>query len=1088
MQVTKSLVVAAALAVCFLLPIAKATAKETTAKVTVVPKIGVMTSAEDIERARQMALTKSWAKNEAEKIIREASHWVDLPDSWYHEMMPPQGSVFAYGQTGCPIDNTAWPNFGSGGVADFSRPLVLQCPNGHLIDIDDPTSPYYDPGPGIAIDGVRYYLRGIWNAYVTNQLAGWGSDSGAVQMLAYAYALTGDTRYAHKAMVIMDALATLSPTTIGPRDFVSSETQVQGRLHWLTSIVYRSRIHLVNAYDIVYHGVAADEPSPTFSGRSLRENIEQGLFMDYVFDHYDMRNGRLASLHNHEADSVRGMLAVGMLLGIPEYITWGIDAIAKFLDNTIDRDGLYYETSLSYSTFSQGVFLNMAELAYNYSPDNYKGSGFPAKSDFPYEANFYDHPKLQRFLIGYRERVDAAGFRPAIGNASPNLKRQYVTSRSLEPAARLALEHFVVRCSDSQLRTQFAEMLRADSAGDTDRKRSGRWLLFHAEELPEATATASDVSVEGTESALLGGTGMGYLRSGEPPNLRAALMRGGSTLPHGHDDVLGLLLYARGWDFNTEVGYGIFGTPLHLGWGSTGIAHNLVVVNKGLRRNDGKFQVGPGGDTLAFAKGQGFSGMEMDAPQMFEAVDGVSQYQRGVWQIDVDEYDSYWVDIFRVKGGYSHDYSFHAGTTLLNFEGVQPESIPEVWTLHGLDDPHASFDEPTKSWGERITPGENIKDLGVPSEGVRPGRGWTPIPGNGYGFIHDLKGGEPTGAWSATWSMVDMSITRLRLTMLPQGGAQQVYRGVGPDLSGKSKYAWAVARREAEAPLESRFVSVIQAYGVRPTVSEIIELTHRKGHSQSAALRLELRTEGRVDYVLSNPEPELQLVATDGDHELATDAMFALVRVMGDELIGLHMVGGTYLRYGPWQVQAEKVRHDGVIEQVDYDARRLLTRTPLPSQVLNGATVVITNPAYSRNTAYKVAGVSELGDGLYAIELGQAALELGRTEIERVSGDGQLALKAPLPTAFEYNTDTRALHGKQVANGRTRTSGVVQANPSMKSLRLVEPVAGWEAGDPLVILDVSTGDTFEILTQVDAEHRGDVWEIAATVEAAVEGL
>ena len=59
---------------------------------------------------------------------------------------------------------------------------------------------------------------------------------------------------------------------------------------------------------------------------------------------------------------MRAMLGVGLLLGPARLHRWGLEELGYFWI-TINRDGLYYETSLSYSEFSRSVFLDMIELA-----------------------------------------------------------------------------------------------------------------------------------------------------------------------------------------------------------------------------------------------------------------------------------------------------------------------------------------------------------------------------------------------------------------------------------------------------------------------------------------------------------------------------------------------------------------------------------------------------------------------------------------------------------------------------------------------------------------------------------------------------
>ena len=60
---------------------------------------------------------------------------------------------------------------------------------------------------------------------------------------------------------------------------------------------------------------------------------------------------------------------------------------------------------------------------------------------------------------------------------------------------------------------------------------------------------------------------------------------------HGHDDLLGLLLFASGRALSGDIGYGIFGNHTHLGWASRGIAHNTVVVNQDQTNPDQLFRI-----------------------------------------------------------------------------------------------------------------------------------------------------------------------------------------------------------------------------------------------------------------------------------------------------------------------------------------------------------------------------------------------------------------------------------------------------------------------------------------------------------------
>ena len=148
-------------------------------------------SAEDILRARELTETAGWAKSLKNSILQQADKWVNVSDDYIRQLMPKEGSTFAYGTAGCPEHNISWTSFGRNGIADLNQPGVLRCPGGHLIDFDNPNSKYYDDGRGVVINNVRYFFRGVYNAAIVNTFTGWGSDDGVLHYLAYAYALTG---------------------------------------------------------------------------------------------------------------------------------------------------------------------------------------------------------------------------------------------------------------------------------------------------------------------------------------------------------------------------------------------------------------------------------------------------------------------------------------------------------------------------------------------------------------------------------------------------------------------------------------------------------------------------------------------------------------------------------------------------------------------------------------------------------------------------------------------------------------------------------------------------------------------------------
>src|SRR5690606_33069864 len=116
--------------------------------------------------------------------------------------------------------------------------------------------------------------------------------------------------------------------------------------------------------------------------------------------------------------------------------------------------------------------------------------------------------------------------------------------------------------------------------------------------------------------------------------------------------------------------------------------------------------------------------------------------------------------------------------------GVAPKPVEGVWTLAGFDKKYrnATFDAEGRSWGERLLVSSGtIRDLKIPGEEVKNVSRWSPPPGNGYGFIWDVKSAKTTDSWSARWNLLDGK-SQTRMTMLNPDG-QQVIVGKSPALN-----------------------------------------------------------------------------------------------------------------------------------------------------------------------------------------------------------------------------------------------------------------------------------------------------------------
>jgi len=192
-----------------------------------------------------------------------------------------------------------------------------------------------------------------------------------------------------------------------------------------------------------------------------------------------------------------------------------------------------------------------------------------------------------------------------------------------------------------------------------------------------------------TSSFIFGCMGQGSLITGTGAAKAMATLHWSGTGSHAHFDALSLNLWAK----ETEV---ISGTQYHpmagsqssRSWHESTAAHATVVVD-----NVNQGSSGPNGTHRRFRQPEdSIAGVpdwrarwywsqsiddagqlrllstefpsvqviEADAARAYDMVTNMSMYRRTVALVKIDDSDTYVVDIFRVKGGSTHDYMLHS--------------------------------------------------------------------------------------------------------------------------------------------------------------------------------------------------------------------------------------------------------------------------------------------------------------------------------------------------------------------------------------------------------------------------------------------
>ncbi len=966
----------------------------------------------DIEHGRRNAARHPWAKAIADGILGVADEWAAKDDAWILDQVPGKGACFAYGLTGCPICGAEW-GFWEKARASFDNPGHVTCDNGHVL----PDAAHPDAGTGwVGPDGRIHYFVGSYNAWVIEKLT-----LTAAENLAYAYSLTGDEHYASKAALILDAVADIYPSCDkGSWDYPS--TPPSGRLDRPWYQVSRVLVRLIDHYDQIYHSASLDGPSLS-PGLTRRQNIETNMLRNGAAYCFEQSQG--GSLNNGEADYIRGVLAAGILLDIPEYIGWAVDGpygIYSLLENNISRDGQYYESSPLYSDHARNLYVTYAEPLLNCRREPY-----------PNGLDLYAHPKMRAALTLLNLSIAGAGHLPPYGDTMPDLSRIDVKSKPENTSDLMAAKRLYERTADGpeKVRAAALRLHLAESPAGKPQGEAGDpfWLLFHQTEPPaEVPPLPAEFERRISGTHFLGQEGLALLRTGARGET-AVLLRFGPALNHGHFDDLGYNLFGLGCELTYDLGYQLANTHTQVGFAKQTTSHNLVVVDETSQHGL------TGGSLHLFAGFPGVKVIEASSENSY-AGKGVSLYRRTMALVG-DGPGAYLVDLFRVKGGSRHDYLAHFRGRLGNVGGAALGPAQR-----------GSLAGPEFTWGSKQL---NDGDM----EGHPQQYYWNPPPGNGYGFLVHPRRGRMIGPVTAEWQADDGARVRMMLASSPQ---TEIVTADAPGIKpGFPRADFIIARRQGK-DLAGTFASVIEPFEKSAAVQGIENLPVAEAGDGIAARGLSISLAGGAkDYFYSALDERTR--TADG---LSFGGKFILARAKDGALEALYLIGGREFRGFGWTVKPESAGWDGGVEDVDIEGSVLSTAADLPDDGrLDGAVITFSNPAYSRTTSYRVAKITK-ASGLIKVRLDETVV-LGKGEATEVTGQNTLSSRIPHEYARSvYRQESGFFRGKLIRSVSGAETHVVRATPG-KALELeVENASAFKPGETFHYIDIQKGDRFRI--------------------------
>lgn len=386
---------------------------------------------------------------------------------------------------------------------------------------------------------------------------------------------------------------------------------------------------------------------------------------------------------------------------------------------------------------------------------------------------------------------------------------------------------------------------------------------------------------EKTVSTICPGYGHASLGRGEGANQLQAQLHFSGAYGHSHFDSLHLTLYARQREMLPDLGYNH--TKLRW-WNSCSVSHNLVVIDR--RDQDG----GPGdGDLLAFHPDTaGVGVVEADGRRAYSSVEGLQRYRRLLVTVPVSPQDAYVVDLFRVKGGRTHDWLLH---------GDADEDTTAVCSLP-LGPREGTLLQPGEKWEE---PGDEQSRF------------------NPYGLIRQLRQGATAGELQVGFQYSGGPARGVRVHVLG-GTTTEVTLGRSPSVRrtnndpARAYDFWMpqlVLRRRGEAPLESVFAVVEEPYAGKPFVDGVTPL--KLSPAGEAGVALQVRHGKTVDTIVSTLDeaPYPERVTSDG---VRLRGRLGIVRREGRLVTGLWLFEGTCLQTADGGVACPAASYQGTIE------------------------------------------------------------------------------------------------------------------------------------------------------------------------------
>lgn len=806
-------------------------------------------------------------------------------------------------QVKCPVGGETYPS------NDFGAYMKSGMKDKSLL-----TGPYADDGEGwVDAKGNRFFFVGYWGFHQR-----WYDVLKGITGFTNAYFASGNPEYAHKAAVLFCALAAQYPKMDFPKQSASRDAGMIMPWCWENQTVVTP---MSTAYDRLFPYLKADTDAPlrefikTKTDLPPRKQIEQRFMQtvaktEFTTDMYwsneadhqlAFADWALAWDNNDPADGVTTKQAIDWIVN-----HGGDNSLEELILNCTYRDGFPCEGAVGYSSAVAERLLEIADRLRRCGDDLFK-----------------EYPRLKQIAGCWIDMTLADGHTPSLGDAGSVLG----SGRVWNPAMfHLAWENY--RDPKFAQALWFMKSMKRSPYSPDRTAELEAAIKQHGAELNHRTRN-------------LGGMGLAVLESGDNLHPRGLTLYYGSPAGgHAHHDRLNIEFFDQRQSLLTDLGYPDQWGAKAQQFTQNSIAHFSVLVDEKGEKN---YLAG----YLDFLKG--LEGVQLVSARAERCFPGTSLYRRETALIDLSPESSYVFDVFRVRGGKQHDWSFH---------------LPPVpgWATEGLQ-----LSEP----GKGTLAGEDIAEGGeYPA-------------GNGFNWFAHPQRAKPAGNFTFL-SQANAPYPEVRMTMLA-GCADEVIVGdhesprVGASLPPYMK--WLLARRSGADNLSSAFAAVVESCPTGPKIQQLQRLKVTGGTEPVVA---EVKTSGYTDTLLSD-ETGAKPVTLPGGGQF--QGRWGMVRRDAAGVQQAVLVGGSKLAVGGLSLQTTAAWR-GTVTAVDYARRTFDVDVPLPAgTALRGEWVILANGRHS--TGYEIVGVTPQGKGS-RVQLTEISPLAGQGTVEKLEGDKRL--------------------------------------------------------------------------------------------------